>query len=119
MKKQQRVKYVLCGLTAGFLNGLFGSGGGVIVVMFLRTIINDERRAHATSTLIILIMSLASLLLYYLGGSFKIGNSYMFLPGGALGAAAGALWLKSIDSEKLRRIFGGIIALSGVVMLFS
>lgn len=119
MNKWKTAKPIICGLAAGFLNGLFGSGGGIIVIMFLRGMIKDERRAHATSTLIIFIMSLASLLLYYLGNKLELGESYMFLPGGALGAAAGAMWLKNIKAEKLRRIFGAAIAVSGVVMLFS
>lgn len=119
MNKKQKQQAAICGLLSGFLNGLFGSGGGVVVVMFLRNIIKDERKAHATSTLIILIMSTISLALYFFGGQFELGKAYMFLPGGALGAAAGALWLKNIDSDKLRKIFGGVIAASGVVMLLS
>ena len=118
MNKKTR-QAVTCGLCGGFLNGLFGSGGGVVVVMLLRRIIADENKAHATSTLIIFIMSVGSLLLYLAGGRFKAGGVAHFLPGGVVGAVAGALWLKDINSDLLRRIFGGVIAASGVVMLLS
>ncbi|MEA4912151.1 MAG: sulfite exporter TauE/SafE family protein [Oscillospiraceae bacterium] len=105
------------GAVSGFLNGLFGSGGGVVAVMFLRRLIGDERRAHASATLMVLLMSGVSLALYAGGGSVDFAAGWMFSPGGFAGAVLGSLFLKKIKSDFLRRLFGGVIAASGVVML--
>ncbi len=115
--KKGRGTRVVGGLTSGFLNGLFGSGGGVVAVLFLRKLIDDEPKAHATATLMILIMSLVSFGLYAANGHVEYKEGLMFLPGGVAGALLGTAFLKNIQSDVLRRVFGGIIALSGAVML--
>lgn len=117
-KKPKNAKQVIMtGVVSGFLNGLFGAGGGVLGVMFLRKIIGDERKAHASATLMILIMSIVSFVLYLLNGHIDFAQGLTFMPGGVIGAIAGAAFLKNINSDILRRIFGGVIAISGVVML--
>lgn len=110
-------KTVAAGLCCGFLNGLFGSGGGVLAVLFLRSILGDERRAHASATLMILLMSVVSFALYALGGKVDWQTGLMLMPGGVAGSVAGSIFLKNIDSKLLTRIFGGLIAVSGAVML--
>jgi uncharacterized membrane protein YfcA len=110
-------KMALAGIVSGFLNGLFGSGGGVLAVMFLRKMIGDERKAHATATLMILVMSIVSFALYALNGHVEFKEGLAFMPGGVVGALLGSAFLKNIKSDVLRRVFGGVIAVSGVVML--
>ena len=111
-------KVAAAGLISGFLNGLFGSGGGVLAVLFLRDILGDERRAHASATLMILLMSIVSFALYAFGGSVEWETGLMFMPGGVAGAVLGSIFLKNIGTTTLRRCFGGLIAVSGAVMLF-
>ncbi len=111
-------KIVLAGLTSGFLNGLFGSGGGVIAVMFLRNIIGDEKKAHASATLMILIMSIVSLTLYGIYGHIDFSTGIKFIPGGIVGAIIGTSFLKNMQSEKVKKLFGIILIVSGVVMFF-
>ena len=111
-------KKLLVGSVSGFLNGLFGAGGGVAAVLFLRDIIEDERRAHASATLMMLLMSGVSLTLYMKGGHVDFKTGFAFMPGGFIGAFLGSVFLKNVKSYVLRRIFGGVIAVSGAVMLF-
>lgn len=118
MDRKTVLKLALAGVVSGFLNGMFGSGGGVAAVMFLRGIDKDERRVHATATLTMLIMSAVSFALYAANDSVDFSSALRFMPGGVVGAATGALWLKNIDVKVLKRVFGGAIAVSGVVMLF-
>ncbi len=106
----------LFGAVAGFLNGLFGSGAGVLAVAALRPFL-EERKAHATSTLSVLLMSTVSFGLYLLGGSVDLREGARFLIGGLLGAIVGAALLNRLSAQWLRRLFGGIVAVSGVVML--
>lgn len=117
--KKRAALCCVCGAVGGLLNGLFGSGAGIVCVVVLRRLMGDDRKAHATSTLAVFVMSIFSLLLYWLDGNADFSQTWCFLPGGAVGAVVGAAWLKNIAGDKLRRLFGGIIALSGAVMLLS
>ena len=42
----------------------------------------------------------------------------MFVPGGLIGAFVGTKWLKNMKNKQVRRLFGAVLAVSGVVMLF-
>ena len=117
--RRERWREAAAGAVCGLLNGLFGSGGGVVAVMFLRSIIGDETRAHATATLTMLLMSSVSLALYAAYGLVDWGSGLMFVPGGFAGALIGGSLLKKIKSQKLRKLFGGVLCASGVVMLLS
>lgn len=117
-KKKKKGRLLVTGSVSGLFNGLFGSGGGVLAVMFLRGITEDERKAHASATLMMLIMSLVSLGLYAFNGDVDYHQGLLFMPGGVIGAVAGAIFLKKLNSQNLRRIFGAVLAISGLVMLF-
>ncbi len=119
MNKKKKTKLAIAGLTSGFLNGIFGSGGGVAAVMFLRGILKDEKKAHASATLMILIMSTASLLLYAFNGHVDWKTGFMFVPGGILGAITGTFLLKNLKNNRLKRLFGLVLVISGMVMFFS
>lgn len=115
--KKKKLQMALAGVTSGFLNGLFGSGGGVVAVMFLRSMLDDEKKAHASATLMILVMSAASLALYGIYGHVDWKTGFSFVPGGIAGAVLGTVLLKNIKTDKLKRLFGLVLAVSGVVML--
>ena len=115
---KEKIKKFMAGITSGLLNGLFGSGGGVVAVMFLRNILQDEKKAHASATLMILIMSIVSLIFYSLYGHVDWGTGISFVPGGIAGAVLGTRFLKNMQSDKLKRLFGLVLAVSGAVMLF-
>lgn len=118
-KKKKISNLAVTGITSGFLNGFFGSGGGVVAVMFLRKIIGDEKKAHASATLLILVMSSVSLFLYGIYGHVNWIDGWRFVPGGLVGAIIGTITLKKINPTKLRKLFGIILIISGGVMLFS
>ncbi len=108
---------VVAGVVSGFLNGLFGSGGGVVAVMLLRPLLGDEKKAHASATLMILVLSVVSLALYAIYGQVEWADGLSFVPGGLVGAVLGAKFLKDVKTDKLKKIFGAVLVLSGAVML--
>ena len=97
----------LIGLIAGFLNGLFGSGGGSILVPSLERFLNmEEHKAHATTIAIILPISIVSIFLYFRNVNVDIKQILIVSLGGILGGFLGAKYLKKIPSKWLHKIFG-------------
>lgn len=96
----------------GFLNGLFGSGGGMAAVPLLRALGADDRKAHATSILVIAALSIFSIGMYLRGGDVRLTDAAVYLPGGLIGAAAGALLLRRLPLRWLRLIFSGVVLFS-------
>lgn len=117
MEKGKRGRAAAAGLVSGFLNGLFGSGGGIAAVLLLRALEPDERRVHATATLLMLALSAVSLGLYAAYGQVDWRSGLRFVPGGLAGAALGALLLRKIRPAGLRRLFGAVMVISGLLML--
>lgn len=116
MKKARKFfEGALCGL----LNGFFGSGGGVIAVPVLEKEGSDPNTAHATSVALIFMLSLVTALFYGFSGNLDFGEAWRFVPWGVLGAAAGSIFLKKIKAETLKRVFGGIVTIAAIRMLFS
>lgn len=121
MKKKQGSKtwfYCLLGLTAGILNGFFGAGGGVAVVPLLEYSGIEPKKSHATSIVIIFSLSFVSTMLYLKNGDIFIKDALWYVPAGLVGAFLGAKLLKKIPDNILRRVFGGIMILSSMRLLF-
>ena len=110
--------YCLLGLIAGILNGLFGAGGGVAVVPLLKKAGLEPRKCHATSIAIILPLCVLSCFAYFKAGNLDINLALIYIPGGITGAILGAWLLKKINNNILRRIFGVIIIISSLRILF-
>ncbi len=106
MKKYASLRAALGGAAAGLVNGLLGAAGGLIAVPVLRRAGCDTRRAHATSVAVILPVCVVSALAYRGGGLFSWADALPYLPGGLLGALAGAALLPHVPADLLRRIFG-------------
>ncbi|MCL2036246.1 MAG: sulfite exporter TauE/SafE family protein [Oscillospiraceae bacterium] len=120
MKAKISTKFkLLTGITAGLLNGLFGSGGGVVAVPLLERCGLEQKRCHATSVVLIFFLSLVSTVMYALSGKLQVSTALGFIPAGLAGAVLGSLILKKINNTLLRRIFGIIILISAAKMFMS
>lgn len=121
------MKHFLEGMLCGFLNGFFGSGGGVAAV----PILEHEQRAsgkspeesvrcsHANSVAVIFVLSLTAAVCYYISGGVDLGTAWSFIPWGAAGAVAGALFLRRIHAAWLQRVFGALICAAAIRGLLS
>jgi uncharacterized protein len=99
--------FLVIGLAAGLLSGLFGIGGGIIIVPAL-LLLARMQPAVATGT------SLGALLLpvgalgawqYYKNGHLDIRASLLIALGIFVGAYIGALWMQRLDPIMARRVF--------------
>ncbi len=112
-------RHILIGILSGILNGLFGAGGGSVVVpameMFLKI---DEKKSHATAIGVILIMSAISSVFYIREGHFDFGLWLPTAAGGIFGGALGAKILSKISVRWLKIIFGSVIVITAIKMIF-
>lgn len=106
------------GTICGFLNGFFGSGGGVAAVPILEKNGSDPNEAHATSVVLIFVLSLVTAVFYGISGNLDFGGAWKYIPWGIAGSVAGAVFLKKIKAQWLKRLFGGIVTIAAVRMLF-
>lgn len=97
---------LLAGAAAGVLNGFFGAGGGLVAVPALEKGGLSVKEAHATALALTASLSVVSVFLYLGGGRFSLGEAAGFLPGGILGAAAGAFLFRRLPSRFLQRAMG-------------
>ena len=118
IKKYVKSFKILAGAFCGLLNGLFGSGGGVVAVPMLRFFGLEARKSHATSVAVIFFLSIISVIAYGIRGSLDWKTALSYIPWGIAGAVLGALLLRKIPNSLLRRIFGLIVLISAVRILF-
>ena len=105
------------GISSGFLNGLFGSGGGMVAVPMFKKSGLSVKEAHATSLAMMATLSVLSTALYISAGRLSFSDAENFIPGGILGAAAGSLLFKKISAGFIKKLFGAFIIFSAVRML--
>lgn len=109
---------ITAGLTAGFVNGLFGAGGGVITVLFLTRFLKTEKKtAHATTVAVILALSAVSIFFYAKNGNTDVKTSLLCAIGGVLGGAIGAYLLKRLPTSYISKIFGILMLISAWRMI--
>lgn len=104
---------------AGLLSGLLGVGGGVVKVPMMNLVMGVPIRvAAATSNLMIGVTAAASAIVYFMRGDTI---PLIVLPvalGTISGARMGAKCLHRIPSEKIRKLFIGVLIILLLQMLY-
>jgi uncharacterized membrane protein YfcA len=112
--------YLLIGLVAGVLSGLFGIGGGVLIVPALM-LVAKMTPIEATAT------SLGSLLLpvgalgayeYYKNGHVNVLASLLVALGLLAGAYFGARWAQTLSPLQMKRAFSLFLMVVAARMWF-
>ena len=113
---------LFCGLAAGLINGLLGTGGGIILVFaisyFCRGTLPDRRDVSANALVVTLALTLLSTLLYIRNGNAPPADLSRFVLPAALGGLAGGLLLGRITPSALGKLFAALLIVSGIFMLF-
>lgn len=118
-KFKKYICYAMIGVTSGVLNGLFGAGGGCVVVPAMEKFLDmDEKKSHATAIAVIFLMSAVSSILYIRGGWFDFSLWLPVTLGGLIGGALGAKLLSKISVRWLKIVFGSVIIVTAVKMIF-
>ena len=99
-------KISVIGLIAGFVSGLFSTGGGLILVpSFLYLINMESQKSRGTSVFCILPMVLTSSFFYYKGDFINWDIAIKCAIGGAIGGYIGAKLLKKLPEKILKIAF--------------
>ena len=100
------LKNSIIGLCAGFITGLFSTGGGMIVlpaiIYFMKM---DEKKARATTIFSILPMVIAASAFYYKDKFFDFPLGIKCAIGGVIGGFLGTKLLKKMSNKYLKIIF--------------
>ena len=107
---------LLVGLAGGIINGFFGTGGGILPTLLLGHTLRGTRR-FATVLAVTLAITLLSAVLYLSRDSFQVSDAIPFLLPGAVGGWGGAVLSERLSPNGLRRIFGAVSLLAGLLIL--
>ena len=112
---KQRTRYVVSGVLAGVVNGLFGGGGGMVLVPLLRRWCGlEERRAFATCVAVILPFCVVSAAVYLLRTPFDLTQALPYLLGGLAGGFVGGRLFPRVPAPWLRYLFAAFLAYGGI-----
>ncbi len=111
---------ILIGLAAGILSGLVGVGGGILMVPALVLILGfTQKQAQGTSLGIMLLpVGILAVMQYYKQGYVNFQMVFIIAAAFVLGGFLGSKMALNISDEKMKKIFGLILLLVSLKMLF-
>lgn len=114
------ISLVIIGLLAGFLSGTLGIGGSVVMIPLLMIWVSfSQHEAQGTSLAVLSVpVTFLAAYNYYKEGQvnwkFAVIIAVTFIIGGYLGSKIAL----SINQSLLKKIFGGVLLLVAVKMIF-
>ena len=113
-KKRKTKNVFLGGFSAGFFNGLFGSGGGTLIVPYLETVCGlSAKKSHATAILIIVCLSPISLYFYGSRSFPDLSLCVRLALASSFGGLLGAKLLSRFSTAAVHKLFGLFLIIAG------
>lgn len=111
---------IILGLTAGTISGLLGIGGGLILIPALIYFfgLNQYQAQGTTLAMMVPPIGLLAALKYYQEGNVKLNMALFICLGFFMGGFLGAMFVHKIPEMLLRRIFGCVLFLASLKMIF-
>lgn len=117
--KMKMLKKAIIGICAGFITGLFSTGGGMIVLPALIYFLKfNEKKARGTTIFIILPMVITAAIFYYNDNYFNISMGLKCAIGGIIGGFLGTKLLKRIPDKYLKLVFILFLSYASYNMIF-
>lgn len=111
--------YLIVGLAAGLLSGLVGIGGGVIVVPVLVYLGFGQHMAQGTVLFMFLLpIGILGVWHYHSQGYVDFKSAFIIGSTFVIGSYFGAKAAVNIDQVLLKTVFGCILVLLGLKMIF-
>lgn len=111
---------LLVGLLAGVLSGLVGIGGGIIIVPVLVYFLHySQQQAQGTTLFMFLLpIGIFGVYNYYKAGYVEFKTALIIASTFMIGSYFGSKMAITLDQKTVKQIFGVIIVLLGVKMIF-
>lgn len=108
--------FIIIGIVAGVMSGLFGIGGGLIIVPVLSTILKFKHKISIGTSLgaLLLPVGLPGVILYYRAGEFSFATAIPVAIGLLIGAFFGANIAIRISSTMVKRFYGFFLLIVGI-----
>ncbi len=112
--------YLVTGLCAGVLSGLFGIGGGVVIVAVLVSVMKLPIQTATGTSLAALLLPVGALGVweYWKGGNVEFRGAGLLALGLLLGAWVGAKWAQQLPAATLQRAFAVFLVAIAARMWF-
>ncbi|MFH0827832.1 MAG: sulfite exporter TauE/SafE family protein [Candidatus Omnitrophota bacterium] len=113
--------YVILGLVAGILSGMFGIGGGIVLVPALVFLFGLTQHQAQGTTLAILIppIGLLAAIRYYYSGNVKLSMAGFICAGFLVGGLLGANLIQNFPDAILKKVFGVFLLVVSVKMILT
>ncbi len=109
---------VMAGIVFGFLSGL-GIGGGSLLILWLTLIVGAEATdARCINLLFFLPAAIIACLFRWKQGSLPLKKLWLPILLGCLAAAGFAFLGSRMDTGLLKKLFGGLLMVTGIRELF-
>ncbi len=114
------VLLLLLGLAAGILSGLLGIGGGILIIPALIFLFGQSQHAAQGTTLALMVppIGLLAAWTYYKHGYVDLKMAGLICVGFFIGGLLGAQWAGRIDATLLKRLFGALLLVTAVKMMW-
>lgn len=115
------ILFILIGIVAGILSGMFGIGGGVIIVPALMFLCGfTQLKAQGTSLAILLPpVGILAFIEYYKKGQINVQAGVLIVIFLVIGSVFGSKLAQNLPIDVLRKSFGILMALISLKMIFS
>ncbi len=109
---------VIVGTILGFLSGL-GIGGGSLLILWLTMVLEmPQDAARSINLLFFLPSAVIACCFRWKQGVLNLTALFPAIAAGCLGAAAGSFAGLRMDTEVLKKIFGGLLLVTGLREIF-
>jgi hypothetical protein len=112
--------YILLGVVAGIFSGLIGIGGAIIIIPVLVLLFGLSQHTAQGTTLALMVppIGLLAAWTYYKAGFVDLKIAGLICIGFFLGGLIGAKFAAKIPDDILRKIFGMVLFLASLKMIF-
>ena len=112
--------YLLLGLIAGTFSGLIGIGGAIIIIPSLVLLFGLSQHTAQGTTLALMVppIGLLAAWTYYTRGFVDLKIAGLICLGFFVGGLVGAKFATEIPDEILRKIFGAVLLVASLKMIF-
>lgn len=113
--------FLVVGVAAGMLSGLIGIGGGIIIVPALVILFGFSQHTAQGTTLALMVppIGLLAAWTYYKAGFVDLKAAAIICIGFVAGSVLSANFATAIPEAMLRKIFGGVLLLVSLKMIFT